>query len=98
MANMQEQTKHYAEAKANVLRAIELFNQISARYPKDILKRLDWTFAQQRLGSILIGTGDMKGALKAFEDVLPIREQLRVLDPKDARAKLNLANSHASIG
>jgi hypothetical protein len=30
--------------------------------------------------------------------VLPIREQLRAMDPKDARAMLNLANSHGSTG
>ena len=66
--------------------------------PKDIRKRLDWTFAQQRLGSILISMGDLKGALDAFQKALPIREQLRALDPRDARAQINLANSHASIG
>ena len=33
-----------------------------------------------------------------FEKVLPIREQLRGIDPRDARAQFNLANSHASIG
>jgi len=98
MANLQEQTKHYPEAKANVLEAIRLFNMSSDRYPKDIRKRLDWTFAQQRLGSILISMGDANGALDAFQKVLPIREQLRALDPKDARAQMNLANSHASIG
>ncbi len=98
MANLQEQTKHYAEAKANVLEAIRLFNLSSERNPKDIRKRLDWTFAQQRLGSILISMGDLKGALDAFQKALPIREQLRALDPRDARAQMNLANSHASIG
>ena len=66
--------------------------------PRTFSKRLDWTFAQQRLGSILISLGDLKGALEAFEQVLPIREQLRALDPNDARAQMNLANSHASIG
>src|SRR4029077_12477020 len=69
-----------------------------ARSPKDMPKRVDWTFAQQRLGSILISTHELKGALDAFEQVLPIREQLVALDPKDARAKMNLANSHTSIG
>jgi non-specific serine/threonine protein kinase/serine/threonine-protein kinase len=98
MANLEEQTKRYPAARVNVLQAIELFDQISARHPKDLSKRSDWTFAQQRLGSILISTGDLKGALAAFEQVLPIREQLRAMDPKDARAQLNLANSHASIG
>jgi serine/threonine protein kinase/tetratricopeptide (TPR) repeat protein len=98
MASLQEQTKHYATAKAHALEAIELFSQISQRNPKDILKRVDWTFAEQRLGSILISMGDLRGALAAFEAVLPIREQLRALDPKDARAMLNLANSHAAIG
>ncbi|MEO8597431.1 MAG: protein kinase [Candidatus Solibacter sp.] len=98
MANLQEQTKHYAQARVNVLEAIRLFNISSERYPKDIRKRLDWTFAQQRLGSILISMGDLKGALDAFQQTLPIREQLRALDPRDARAQLNLANSHASIG
>ena len=68
------------------------------RTPKDILRRVDWTFAEQRLGSILISMGDLRGAQAAFEAVLPIREQLRALDPKDARAMLNLANSHAAIG
>ncbi len=98
MANLQEQTKHYAAARANVLQAIDLFNQISERHPKDILKRMDWTFAQQRLGSIQISMGDLSGALATFQQVLPIREQLRAVDPKDARAELNLANSHASVG
>jgi tetratricopeptide (TPR) repeat protein len=98
MANLQEQTRHYEEAKANILEAIRLFNQSSERYPKDIRKRLDWTFAQQRLGSILISMGDLKGALDAFQEALPIREQLRALDPRDARAQVNLANGHASIG
>jgi serine/threonine protein kinase/tetratricopeptide (TPR) repeat protein len=98
MANLQEQTKHYAEARTNILEAIRLFNQSSERYPKDIRKRLDWTFAQQRLGSILISMDDLKGALDAFQKALPIREQLRALDPRDARAQINLANSHASIG
>ena len=82
----------------NILEAIRLFNLSSERYPKDIRKRLDWTFAQQRLGSILISMGDLKGALDAFQKALPIREQLRALDPRDARAQINLANSHASIG
>jgi len=98
MANLQEQTKHFAEARTNILEAIRLFNQSSERYPKDIRKRLDWTYAQQRLGSILISMGDLKGSLDAFQKALPIREQLRALDPRDARAQINLANSHASIG
>ncbi len=98
MANLQEQTKHYPEAKANVLEAIRLFNLSAERNPKDLGKRADWTFAQQRLGSILISMGDLHGALDAFHKVLPIREQLRNLDPRDARAQLNLANSHASLG
>jgi tetratricopeptide (TPR) repeat protein len=98
MANLQDQTKQLAQAKANILEAIRLFNISSERYPKDIRKRLDWTFAQQRLGSILISMGDLHGALDAFQKVLPVREQLRSLDPQDARAQLNLANSHASIG
>ena len=98
MANLQEQTKHYAAAKANALQAIELFNQISQRNPKDILKRLDWTFARAAAGqhSDLDGRPERRaGRLSA---VLPIREQLRAMDPKDARAMSNLANSHASIG
>jgi tetratricopeptide (TPR) repeat protein len=98
MANLQEQTKNYPEARANVLEAIRLFNTSSDRYPKDLRKRLDWTFAQQRLGSILISMGDLKGALDAFQKALPIREQLLVLDPRDARGQMNLANSHASVG
>ena len=98
MAGLQEQTRSYAAAKTNELQAIELFNQLSARAPKDILKRVDWTFAEQQLGSILISMRDLKGALAAFNQVLPIREQLRAMDPKDARAELNLANSHATIG
>jgi eukaryotic-like serine/threonine-protein kinase len=98
MANLQEQNKQYAEARANVLEAIGLFNLSAERDPKDIRKRVDWTFAQQRLGSILISMGDLKGALDAFQKALPIREQLRGLDPRDARAQFNLANSHASIG
>jgi non-specific serine/threonine protein kinase/serine/threonine-protein kinase len=98
MANLQEHTKHYAEAKVNVLEAIRLFNLPAERNPKDLGKRVDWTFAQQRLGSILISMGDLQGAFDAFQKVLPIRDQLRNLDPQDARAQLNLANSHASIG
>ncbi|MEO8371042.1 MAG: protein kinase [Candidatus Solibacter sp.] len=98
MANLQEQTKHYSEARANVLEAIRLFNLSSESRAKDIRKRLDWTFAQQRLGSILISMGDLRGALDAFQKALPIREQLRSLDPRDARAQMNLANSHASVG
>ena len=81
-----------------MLEAIRLFNLSAERNPKDIRKRVDWTFAQQRLGSILISMGDLKGALDAFQKALPIREQLRALDPRDARAQFNLANSHASIG
>src|SRR5207244_8424322 len=38
------------------------------------------------------------GALDAFRQVLPIREQLRALDAKDVRAQVNLGNSHAAIG
>jgi serine/threonine protein kinase/tetratricopeptide (TPR) repeat protein len=98
MAGLQEQTKHYSDARANELQAIRLFNLQSERYPKDLRKRLDWTFAQQRLGSILISMHDLEGALDAFEKALPIREQLRALDPRNARAQINLANSHASMG
>ena len=99
MANLQEQTRHFREARSPTCWK-RSGSSIShrERYPKDIRKRLDWTFAQQRLGSILISMGDLKGALEAFEKVLPIREQLRALDPRDARAQMNLANSHASIG
>ena len=39
MANLQEHTKHYAEAKANVLEAIRLFNLSAERNPKDLGKR-----------------------------------------------------------
>ena len=35
MANLQEQTKHYPEAKANVLEAIRLFNLSAERNPKE---------------------------------------------------------------
>ena len=96
MANLQEQTKHLSRGATQCAGGDRLFNLSSDRYPKDIRKRLDWTFAQQRLGSILISMGDLKGALEAFEKALPIREQLRALDPHDARAQMNLANSHAS--
>jgi eukaryotic-like serine/threonine-protein kinase len=98
MAGLQEQTKRYSDARANELQAIRLFNLQSERYPKDLRKRLDWTFAQQRLGSILLSMHDLEGALDAFEKALPIREQLRALDPRNARAQINLANSHASMG
>jgi tetratricopeptide (TPR) repeat protein len=98
MASMLEQTKKYSEAHTSAVRAVALFDELSARHPKDLRQRLDWTFAEQRLGSILISMGDLKPALEAFQQALPIREQLLALDPKDARAEANLANSHAAIG
>src|SRR5262249_49551964 len=86
------------DAHTSAVRAVALFDEISARHPKDLRQRLDWTFAEQRLGSILISMGDLKGALEAFQQALPIREQLLALDPNDARAEANLAYSHGGIG
>jgi non-specific serine/threonine protein kinase/serine/threonine-protein kinase len=98
MAGLEEQTKHYQEARTNALQAVALYNEYSERHPGDIRRRMGWTFAMQRLGSVLISVNDLPGALDAFGKVLPIRQQLRALDSHDARGKVNLANSHAAMG
>ena len=98
MAGLEEQTKEYAAARANALQAVALYREIVDRHSDDLRKSLGWTFAMQRLGSILISLNDLPGALNAFAKVLPIREQLSALDAHDARARVNLANSHAAMG
>jgi tetratricopeptide (TPR) repeat protein len=98
MALLEEQTQHRPIARDYALQAVDLFEQYSARNPGDIRRRLGWTLAMQRLGSILIAMGDMPGALRAFEPVLPIRMQLLALDTHDARLLVSVANSHAAIG
>jgi len=98
MAGLEEQVKDYTAAHAHALQAVALFNEVSARHPGDIRRRGGWTFAMQRLGSIKIWLNDLPGALDTFQQVLPIREQLHNLDIHDARAQVNLANSHAAIG
>jgi len=70
----------------------------AAARPEDARAQLEPTFGLQRLGSILIELGDLKGALEAFQTALPIRRRLAELDPLDARAQLNLANNYESVG
>lgn len=41
---------------------------------------------------------DLTGALSAFNKALPIRQEILATDPDDARARLNLVNSHAAVG
>ena len=67
MAGLQEQLARYTEAHANAARAVALFEELSARHPADLRQRLDWTFAEQRLGSILISLNNLPAALEAFE-------------------------------
>jgi tetratricopeptide (TPR) repeat protein len=98
MAGLEEQVKDFAEAHAHALQAVALFSELSARHPGEIRRRTGWTFAMQRLGSIKIWLQDLPGAFDVFQQVLPIREQLNNLDVHDARAQVNLANSHAAVG
>jgi len=88
----------FTSARENASRSAVLFEEILRKHPGDLRAKLNTTFALQRLGSILISLGDVRGALQTFERVLPIREALLAADPVDARACINVANSHAAIG
>jgi len=68
--------------------------KVSVRRRQAVQREPAWHW---RLGSVLISMGDLKGALDAFQKVLPVREQLMSADPRDLRAVLNLARSHDSI-
>src|SRR5262249_27088435 len=98
MSALEEQVKNLHAARTNAEQAVALFAEVRDRHRGDIRKALGWTFAMQRLGSILISLNDLPGALNAFNQVLPIREVLHAQDPHDARAKVNVANSHAAVG
>lgn len=52
----------------------------------------------QRLGSVLLSSGDYNPALATFGRALQIREAMADVDADDARARLSLANSHAAMG
>ena len=98
LATIHEQMRDFAAARRNAAFSANLFEELSRKHPEDLRAKLNKTFALQRLGSILFSQGDLHGALEIFEQVLPIRLALLAADPADARASINLANTHAALG
>jgi non-specific serine/threonine protein kinase/serine/threonine-protein kinase len=98
MANVQEQMKHYEQARDNAAKSVAYFEAISARHPNQARRKLSTTYALQRLGSVLISLNDLPGAHAAFLQSVPIREQILALDPMDASAQVNMSNTLAAVG
>jgi non-specific serine/threonine protein kinase/serine/threonine-protein kinase len=65
---------------------------------RDAKLRLDATFTQSDIGTMLWELGDRSAAIARYRKVLTVREELAAADPKDARVQWALASTYGHLG
>ncbi len=73
--------------KALLQRAVEIDRTRVRESPLDRVARLDLSFDLSELSDWHEDSGDVPGAIRTFDEVLQIREELVRLDPRDEQAK-----------
>ena len=87
----------HPETIANVKRAIEMLEALSAEDPNNARARREVGFAYYQLGNSLQQAGDLAGALAARRKAFAIRERFASEDPKNAQARFDLAVAHGDL-
>ena len=88
----------YAEALARFERARALIQALADEDPHDAPSRRALAVVLNKIGDVLVKTGDPKGALTRFREALALREALAPADPTNMLARSDLVGSYVRIG
>jgi serine/threonine protein kinase/tetratricopeptide (TPR) repeat protein len=84
-------------ALASYRRSLSYLEPVAAGTPNSEYRR-DLANAWYRIGTVLIQQGNFAGARAAYEEALPISQELASADSRNAQAKADLAYGYADIG
>ncbi len=79
-------------AARQVLQRLALSDPSNAGWQRDL------SVSQDRIGDVLLGQGDLGGALKAYRESMGVAERLALSDPSNAGWQRDLSVSHIKIG
>jgi serine/threonine protein kinase len=80
----------------NFQRSIEILESLAAADPTSARARRELSMVENRLGEVLIATGDYGAAIETLDRARAIREAIAAADPANAQARFDVATALAN--